>query len=131
MQFSTRSEYGLRAMVRLAQKGSKVPYSLAKIAKEEKISLPYLERLVAKLKRAKLVKSAKGVKGGYQLAKSPRRISAAEVIEILEGDFAPYCCVLPTAFCSNKKCLTREVWLKLYVATQKTLKSITLADLIK
>lgn len=131
MQFSTKAEYGLRAIVRLAQKSKKGPYSLARIAKEEKISLAYLERLVAKLKKAKFIKSVKGIKGGYQLSKPAKEISVAKIIETLEGTLAPYCCLLPKTLCANKNCLTKKVWRKLYVGTKKILGSITLADLIK
>lgn len=131
MRFSTKTGYGLRAMIKLAENYSDKPYSLHKLAKEENISLVYLERLVAKLKKQGLVKSAKGAKGGYRLTKQPQYIKIFEIFEILEGSLVPYFCAkTKPQFCKNKKCASQKVWLKLYQSMCKTLKSITLADLI-
>ena len=131
MQFSTKAEYGLRAIIRIARSIEKKPYSLAQIAKEEGISLAYLERLIAKLKRAKLVRSTKGVKGGYKLAKEARKITAKDILIALEGSLAPYQCVgVGSILCSHKGCATKKVWHKLQEQIIKTLNSITLADLL-
>jgi Rrf2 family protein len=129
MKFSTKAEYGLRAIIRLAKNKGKEPYPLARIAKEENISLAYLERLIAKLKRAGLVLSTKGLKGGYQLTKKPKEIKISEVLTALEGSLAPYYC-LDINLCRERACSTKKVWLKLQEQIIKTLNSITLADLI-
>ena len=133
MIFSTKSEYGLRALVNLAKNQRKEPYSLAKIAKEEKISLAYLERLFASLKKAKIVQSAKGVKGGYKLAKSAAKISIKDIFTALEGSLAPYVCVGIGGLCVKKgcDCQSKIVWQKLDRGISKTLNSIKLSDLIK
>lgn len=129
MKFSTKAEYGLRAIIRIARSIEKKPYSLAQIAKEENISLAYLERLIAKLKKAGLVLSTKGLRGGYQLTKKPKEIKISEVLTALEGSLAPYHC-LDINLCRERACPTRKVWLKLQEQIIKTLNSITLADLI-
>ena len=132
MKFSTKSEYGLRALISLAKHQKEQPYSLAKIAKEQKISLAYLERLFAKLKKADLVKSAKGMKGGYSLVKPASKISVKEILTALEGSLSPYLCASFGNLCKlNCDCSVKIVWHKLEEAMNKTLESIKLKDLIK
>ncbi len=133
MKFSTRSSYGLRAMVKLARNYHQGPYSLHKLAKEERISLPYLERLIGKLKRANLVKSTKGLKGGYELAKPPKNIKVGEIFEVLEGSLAPFFCVTEKGMliCKSKHCAGKRVWQQLQKDIAKSLNSFTLSDLIK
>lgn len=133
MKFSTRSSYGLRAMAKLADNYGQGPYSLHKLAKEEHISLPYLERLMAKLKRFSLVSSTKGLKGGYELSRSPKDIKVGEIFEVLEGSLAPFFCVTEKGLkaCQSRQCASKRVWLKLQEDITKSLNSFTLADLIK
>lgn len=133
MIFSTKSEYGLRALVNLAKNQGKAPYSLAKIAKEEKISLAYLERLFASLKRAEIVQSVKGVNGGYRLVKSPSKLAIKDIFMALEGSLAPYVCAGIGGLCVKKgcDCQSKLVWQKLDQGITKTLNSIKLSDLIK
>ena len=133
MIFTTKAGYGLRAMVQLAKNYSKKPYSLNKISKLEGISLAYLERLMAALKKEGLVESAKGAKGGYILAKNPAKITVLEVVEALEGSTASFYCVDKSkkGLCCPSKCPTKNVWFKLQKAIDGTLKGISLKDLIK
>lgn len=131
MKFSTRAEYGLRALVNLA--GKKGYFSLVRIAKEEQISLAYLERLFAQLKKAKIVTSQRGVNGGYKLAKPLNKISMKEVFEALEGNLSPYnCdCLDLSEICKiNCACNVKMVWQKLEKEICKTLESIKLSNLI-
>lgn len=130
MKFSTKSEYGLRAIIRIAGKYGNGPYSLAKIAKEEGISLSYLEKLVKKLKDAGLLESTKGVKGGYQLSKKPKEINIAQVLKALEGSLAPFMCVDEKVGCCNKKCTTKKVWIKMHNAVIKAMEEMNLGDLV-
>lgn len=126
MKFSTKAEYGLRAIVHLDKAGKK-PVSLASIAKIEKLSLPYLERIFSELKKAGLIISFIGTNGGYVLSKSSVKIKVSEVIEALEGPLFNFKC----AGCSMKGCAVNPVWQKLYAQIYKTLNSITLNSLIK
>ena len=132
MRFSTRAEYGLRALICLAKNEKKKPLSLAQIAQKEKISLAYLERLIAQLKKAKIVLSTKGMKGGYQLARNPEKINLKEIFVALEGSLAPYKCVERGKFlCNQKNCATKIVWQKIQAEILKILNSLTLKDFIK
>jgi len=126
-QVSKKSQYGLRAMVYLAKKNSKEFFSLKDISEKESISFDFLEKIMSKLEKRKLVKAKKGTQGGYILAKKSKQITAKDIVETLENTTAVDC-----SLCGkSKKCLARNVWKKIDKAINKTLKSITLADLIK
>ena len=129
MRFSTKAEYGLKAMTNLAQCHPNQK-TIGEIAKEENISQKYLERLMGLLRNGGVVQSSKGKQGGYMLAKEPKKIPVGEIIELLDGDIAPMRCV--GKFCSSEhKCPSSVVWNKLGVQIKKTLYSIKLNTLIK
>ena len=134
MMFTTKTEYGLKAMVSLAKNGKKGdPMSLAEISKKEHISQSYLEQLFIKLKANDLVKSAKGVFGGYALTRLPKEISVFEIVEALEGPLAVFYCMAGEnnkVVCSPKNCLTKKVWNELQKNIIHTLRKFTLANLI-
>lgn len=133
MMFTTRTEYGLKAMVKLAQNKKKKPLSLAQIAKEEHISQSYLEQIFSKLKANDLVLSVKGSEGGYALSRPPSKISVFEIVEALEGPLAVFYCMAGESNkigCSLKGCLTRKVWDELQRNIIKTLRKFKLSDLI-
>ncbi|NQU77760.1 RrF2 family transcriptional regulator [Candidatus Falkowbacteria bacterium] len=132
MKFSTRSSYGLRAVIDLAKNYGKGTLSLGEIAKKEKISQAYLERLAASLKMAKVIKSTRGVKGGYELTRAPSKISVAEVVASLEGSLAPFTCVDGDVklICKDDCCSVRRVWVELKKSMEKTLGKMTLKDLL-
>lgn len=133
MMFTTKTEYGMRAMVVLAKNKSRKPLSLAEISKLEHISQPYLERLFRKLKSDGLVKSIKGVNGGYVLARKPKDITMFEIVQCLEGVLAVFYCIgdnQSKISCPTSGCLTKKVWDELQKNIITTLRRFTLADLI-
>ncbi len=104
MMFSTKAEYGVRVMVELARRGGGdddvlgsgvggIPVPLAEIAAGDGLPLAYLEHLVARLRKAGLVDSRRGSRGGYMLARPASQITMAEVVEALEGSIAPIECI--------------------------------------
>src|SRR5271170_5609057 len=100
MMFSTKAEYGVRVMVELARRAGGVdgvPVPLTEIAEHDGLPLAYLEHLVARLRKAGLVDSRRGSRGGYMLARSPQEITMAEVVEALEGSIAPIECISEAA----------------------------------
>lgn len=129
MNFSTKTEYGLRAVSKLDKTGKK-PVSLALIAKEESLSLAYLERLFAQLRKAGFVKAELGVKGGYVLAKPAKQITALELVEALEGKLLSYACVSGKNCTHKAACRIHPVWNKLYKEVRKTLNNIKLNTLM-
>ncbi|TSD00827.1 MAG: CarD family transcriptional regulator [Parcubacteria group bacterium Athens0714_25] len=128
MKFSTKAEYGLRAIVNLADAYPEIK-SLNDVSKEEKISLKYLERLMGDMRKKNLVVSQKGKMGGYVLAREPKDINAGEIVEALEGPIEFMQC--ESSQCTSKNCRPKKVWLTLGRQIRETLKSITLEDLIK
>ena len=85
MKLSTRSTYGMRALVELALASGRGPVSAAVIAKRQDLSVAYLEQLLHRLKKQGLVSSVRGPRGGYVLAGKPDHITMAEVVRILDG----------------------------------------------
>ncbi len=127
MHFSTKAEYGLRAMIALTR-AYPDQKSIAEISEEENISAKYLETLMGKLRKNNLVKSQKGKSGGYALIKNPKRISAGEIIEIMEGPIVSKCSGSNCA--KAKDCASSFVWNKLAFQIKKTLFAIKLSELI-
>jgi len=132
MKFSTRGRYGLRAMLDLAVHGGDGLVPLKDIARREEISLYYLERLMAPLITAGLVKSTRGTRGGVQLVKPPSQIKLSEVIQALEGSLAPVECICDPGLCQRSTlCASRDVWSELMEAMLQVLDSTTLHDLVQ
>ncbi len=139
MMFSTKAEYGVRVMVELARRGGEGPVPLAEIASHDGLPLAYLEHLVARLRKAGLVDSRRGSRGGYLLARSPTEITMAEVVEALEGSIAPIECISQapdgSIVCSRESdpghvCPTKLLWTRVRFSIVRTLQETTLADLV-
>jgi Rrf2 family cysteine metabolism transcriptional repressor len=139
MMFSTKAEYGVRVMVELAKHAGDEPVPLAEIAAKDGLPLAYLEHLVARLRKAGLVDSRRGSRGGYLLARSPVEITMAEIVEALEGSIAPIECISQgpdgTISCSRESdpghvCPTKLLWTRVRGAVVQTLQETTLADLV-
>ncbi len=84
--FSAKMEYALRSMLYLAQQPAGVPVQSRDIAEAEYIPGPYLDQILAALKRAGLIRSIRGVGGGYELAKPPSQITVGDVLRAFAGD---------------------------------------------
>jgi Rrf2 family protein len=133
LKISTKSQYGLRAMVYLARFPKQIS-SLKTISKSEEIPFDYLEKIISKLEKASLIKSKKGVSGGYCLAKNPSKIKIGEIIRILEGDIVLVKCISGQKGCMctrERECLTKSFWKKIQDSLNSALNSLTLKDLIK
>jgi len=135
LKVSTRGEYGVRAMVALAHYHGSKPVALTTIAKDSHVPAPYLEQLIAPLRRAGLVESKRGAQGGYQLARPPADIRVGEIYRVMEGPIAPMDCVSEDEADQTcpliPNCETRPVWLRVRDSIAGAIDSITLADLIR
>jgi Rrf2 family transcriptional regulator, cysteine metabolism repressor len=132
MKLSTRGRYGTRALMELARHYGQGPMLLKDVAKNQEISLQYLERLMAPLAAAGLVHSTRGVGGGVWLAKAPKEIMLSNVVEAMEGPIVPVDCIQDPLVCDRAGlCASRDVWTEVQHAIYKVLNSITLADLLK
>jgi len=98
MKLSKKSEYGLRALLELTLADGKSTMQRHEIADRQRIPVEFLEQILLALKRAGLLSSRRGMKGGYALIKSPSEITLGQVIRILDGPLAPIGCVSKTAY---------------------------------
>jgi Rrf2 family transcriptional regulator, cysteine metabolism repressor len=143
MMFSTKAEYGVRVMVELARRAGEDPIPLTEIAEHDGLPLAYLEHLVARLRKAGLVDSRRGSRGGYLLARPPGEITMAEVVEALEGSIAPIECISESAdgsiVCARESagpgqpahvCPTKLLWTRVRFSIVRTLQETTLSDLV-
>jgi Rrf2 family cysteine metabolism transcriptional repressor len=141
MMFSTKAEYGVRVMTHLARREDEGPISLGSIADAEGLPLAYLEHLVQRLRRAELVESRRGAYGGYSLARPAQKITMAEVVQALEGVIAPIECITAGAdgslVCAREgdpghdPCPTKLLWTRVQGSIIRTLRDLTLADLVR
>jgi Rrf2 family protein len=132
MRISTRSRSGIRLMINLAANYNKGHAFLKDIAREEEISEKYLSQIVIPLRRAGMLTASRGVHGGYILAKSPREITAKEIVEALEGDLDLIECARDQEACNRVAgCASRGLWEGLGRKIAEYLSSVTLDDLFK
>ncbi|HOC69572.1 MAG: HTH-type transcriptional regulator CymR [Candidatus Hydrogenedentes bacterium ADurb.Bin101] len=89
MKLTTRSEYALLALLFLSRHDKEEPVSGEIIAQEQGIPPKFLQQILLALKRAHYIRSAKGQRGGYLLAKKPHEITIAEIVRLLDGALAP------------------------------------------
>jgi Rrf2 family protein len=121
----------MRAVLELAMEYGKKPMQIKAIADREDISNKYLEQLIAMLKAAGLVRSIRGPRGGYVLARPPQEISLKDVFLTLEGPMVPAECLEHPEFCPRcTDCATREIWHELQDSIMRVLESYTLHDLV-
>lgn len=131
MKLSTRTRYGLRALLELAENYGKGPLQLKAIAEHQKISVKYLEQLMAVLKSTGIVRSVRGPSGGYVLAKSPKEIKVSDCFNCLEGPVITTECVDDSSFCTRSTdCIAKGLWTDVQNTVMDLLQSITLHSLI-
>lgn len=131
MKLSTRSRYGTRIVLELACHSGESPLQVSEISKRQKISVKYLEQLIGTLKKAGLVKSTRGAKGGHQLIPPAKAITVGQIVRLFEGqtDLVP-CVSLPESCTMADTCKLRSVWREATEALYQNLDNITIADLI-
>ena len=141
MIFSSKAEYGVRLMVELGRQTPEQPTSLKAIADAEGLPLAYLEQVVARLRKANLVSSARGAHGGYWLARDPAQITMYDVVAALEGTIAPMECFVSDnterVVCSHhgaesaRGCATKLLWTRVQGGIIRSMQTTTLAELVE
>jgi Rrf2 family cysteine metabolism transcriptional repressor len=130
MRITSRGEYGLRALLDLAEHAGKDPVPSADIASRQQIPEPYLNHLLIALRKAGLVRSMRGPNGGHKLARPPNRITVADAVIALEGTYSPVEeARAPAADEPLEAAIVRGVWDEVEAAIGEVLGSITLEDL--
>jgi len=131
MRFTTRARYGLRFLIDLALNSADGPVRLKEIAMRQGISKKYLERIVSILSASGFIRSVRGSKGGFMLAKPIEQISVLDAIEALDGKINVVKCILMPKVCKRtSECIARKLWMKLNEAIRQALKDVTLKDLV-
>ncbi|MBA3580364.1 MAG: Rrf2 family transcriptional regulator [Gemmatimonadaceae bacterium] len=134
MRITTWAEYGVICTLHLAQRASAGPVTGRDIASKEKLPADYVEQILLRLRRAGVVNSTRGAKGGYMLARSPGEITMRDVIHASELEtFDVHCVTHPVGedrCSSSHNCSIRPVWLMLQRRIDDVLESVTLADLL-
>ncbi|KRG10696.1 cysteine metabolism transcriptional regulator CymR [Lederbergia galactosidilytica] len=123
MKISTKGRYGLTIMIELGKKYGEGPISLKSIAKTHNLSEHYLEQLAGPLRNAGLVKSVRGAYGGYVLANEPAKITAGDIIRVLEGPISP------VEGIEEEEPAKRNLWMKVRDAVKDVLDNTTIEDL--
>ena len=85
LSITTKSPYALRALVELASAGADAPVPIGELARRRDVPVQFLEQLFAVLRRAGVLRSQRGVKGGYAFARDPAQITVLEIVELLDG----------------------------------------------
>ena len=134
MRVTTWGEYGLIVSLNLAKRAGEGPVAARELSEQEKLPHDYVEQILLRLRRAGLVESVRGARGGYYLAREPQAISVKDVLEAAERvTFEVNCDHHPVDAerCSPEaSCSIRPVWRMLEQRINELLASISLADLL-
>jgi len=119
-------------MVELARRYGQGPTSLSEVARAQDLPQPYLEHVVAELRRAGLLESVRGAHGGYLLAHAPQEISAGDVFRAVEGGLIAVDCMRDDGPACDREpiCATRNVWQIIADRLRIALDNTTLADVL-
>ena len=136
MKVSTKGRYGLKAIVDIAYSMQKLEnkcVSVKNIAERQGISENYLEQIMAPLKKARIVHSIRGANGGYYLAKPAEKLTAGEILRILEGPLVPVDCVIDgTNVCGQvdcNLCVMKNSWRLIADKINEVIDGITISEL--
>lgn len=132
LRLSTRSRYGLRAVVDIASHGAGRPVRVVEIARRQAVSSRYIEQIFQKLKPAGIIATVRGPKGGYLLGRPAAEISILDILVAVEGPLQLSPCLGGAYRCrAVEECLARRVWGKAQGLLADYLGGTTVADIIK
>lgn len=133
MKISTKGRYAVRALAELAQSGTDQPVMLSQVAGRQEIPERYLIQIFSALRQGGLVRSFRGAKGGFQLARHPREINLADILEATEGPIELVSCLQEQYDqCGRMEvCFTRAVWEKINKQVKSVFAGMTLEDIVQ
>ena len=133
MKLSTKITYGVRALFDIAYHSCGIPAKVNDIARRQGISPRYIEQIFILFKKAKIIRTVRGPKGGYMLAKAPEALTLGDIIRSIEGDIELVSCAPAgggEAGCAmSRECVTAPIWSELNSRVASFFDSITLHDL--
>lgn len=128
MKLTTRGHYSVKALLDLSLQPEYQPISVKTIAKRQDLPAPYLEKLLIEMRKAGIVKSIRGAKGGYQLAQKPEQISLGQILEAVGETIEPLANYSPDNNLAEDW-VTFSLWQRLHQKLKEALYTVTLADL--
>ena len=133
MKLSTRTRYGMRALLELGMHYGEGPVLIKDIATRQQVSQYYLEQIMLQLRAAGFIRSQRGARGGISLVRPPREIKLSDALTALGGmESCPVECVQDAAVCSRSDiCAMRDIWTELRESMSHVLDSKTLQDLVE
>jgi Rrf2 family transcriptional regulator, iron-sulfur cluster assembly transcription factor len=132
MQVTREGDYGIRSILYLARQPFKKVCFVQEISDEYKIPRSFLAKILQKLVKAKIVRSYRGVKGGFSLAKQARDITVLDVLEAVDGKVALNICITDKKKCGfSKHCPTQLLWMNVQSKLSEMLKKANFEDLAK
>jgi len=131
MKLSTRSRYAARAIIEIAKQKGEKPITRKVICESQQISSSYLENILIILKNQGIIKTIRGPRGGYSLAKDPADITMFDIVSVFEGSISAVHCVDDPSNCSRyEQCPTKIVWEELMKSQRTVLQSFTIEKLM-
>jgi len=131
MRLTTKGRYAVTAMMDLALHTEEGKVTLADIARNQDISLSYLEQLFAKLRKQGLVKGVRGPGGGYRLAREASLISIADIVTAVDERVDVTQCAGKEDCQQGERCLSHDLWTELSQRVYEFLDGITLGELVQ
>ncbi len=133
MKLSAKSRYALRLLIDIAlHSGAARPRTIRQMSESQQISEKFISRLVVPMRNAGMISSVRGVQGGFLLGREPSGITLLDIVETLEGPVSISDCVMDRASCGRSgACIARSAWSFVNGSLRDSLRSVTLADVLK
>jgi Rrf2 family protein len=129
MNVSAKSKYAVRALIELAQLNNDHPIPIADIASRRDIPLQFLEQLFSTLRKAGILNSHRGVRGGFSFNRLPEDVTVLDVVEVLDGSISPAACTSGASCEKIENCVMNEVWGEVKSTLEEVLSQHNIADL--
>jgi Rrf2 family protein len=139
VKLSSRGDYAVRVVLELARLRSDRAVSVGELAERTGIPATYLEQLMLTLRASGVLRSVRGARGGFLLARQPALITVGQIVRLMDGPLAPTPCASRTAHSacpsyrcpSEEDCVLRELWIEVRDAISTVVDSTTFADLLE
>lgn len=133
MKISTKGRYALEALLYMGINYCNNPVSIKSICASTKISKSYLEQLFFILRKADILQTIRGPKGGYYILPELSELTVGRILRTLEGDISPVACAIDKNFCISlikNRCVTHDLWKNITESINNILDSVTMAELV-